>query len=406
MPGRKLNTQNYSFGFNGQIQDSEWMGGQSVAFEFRTQDARLGRFLSTDPLTAMTPWETPYAFAANSPVALIDWLGLSAGEPSSGGVQRYGFWKKLGNWLKGKGYLNKANKYASENGIKESQIKEGKGKVTISEDKLTSPDSFDEAEEDGSYSYSLTVQETVFKRGGYGNAIAHTYEFSLGAGNTLTAANFGSEYMTSRDGNSSYDNAYRAGQVVGNVLGGLQATAELISGGTLMAGGGTITVGSFGALTVVGAPAVAAGGVLSAHGGFMWNNVWNNSMNMSGGRGNSPLGSGSGKSPYSGGKYGGMKGKKITGFEKYHMPADAVSPHSKYKGGAIQMDPADHALTASYRSSNAAKIYRAKQKKLIEAGDFKGAFEMDVRDIQRKFDNKYDKAISDLRKYYEDNGFW
>lgn len=54
------------------------MGGQSVAFEFRTQDARLGHFLSIDPLTATTPWETPYAFAANSPIALINWLGLKA----------------------------------------------------------------------------------------------------------------------------------------------------------------------------------------------------------------------------------------------------------------------------------------------------------------------------------------
>lgn len=78
MPNRKFNTHKYSYGFNGQIQDHEWMGGQSVAFEFRTQDARLGRFLSTDPLTATTPWETPYAFAGNGPIKNIDWLGLKA----------------------------------------------------------------------------------------------------------------------------------------------------------------------------------------------------------------------------------------------------------------------------------------------------------------------------------------
>ncbi|WMX17593.1 RHS repeat-associated core domain-containing protein [Aureispira sp. CCB-E] len=81
MPNRKLNSENYSFGFNGQLQDAEWMGGQSVAFEFRTQDPRLGRFLSTDPLTAMTPWQSPYVFADNSPIANIDYLGLKAGEP-------------------------------------------------------------------------------------------------------------------------------------------------------------------------------------------------------------------------------------------------------------------------------------------------------------------------------------
>jgi RHS repeat-associated protein len=76
MPSRRLNPEAYTYGFNGQLTDAEWMGGQSVAFEFRTQDPRLGRFLSTDPLTAMTPWETPYAFAGNSPIASIDYLGL------------------------------------------------------------------------------------------------------------------------------------------------------------------------------------------------------------------------------------------------------------------------------------------------------------------------------------------
>jgi len=95
------------FGFNGQIQDQEWMGGQSVAFEFRTQDTRLGRFLSTDPLTAQTPWETPYAFAGNSPIRNIDWLGLSARSvnppagnsrtPKSGGARD--FFKKVGDYL-------------------------------------------------------------------------------------------------------------------------------------------------------------------------------------------------------------------------------------------------------------------------------------------------------------------
>ena len=48
-------------------------------------DTRLGRFLSTDPLTAMTPWETPYAFANNSPIAKIDWLGLSGETANNGG---------------------------------------------------------------------------------------------------------------------------------------------------------------------------------------------------------------------------------------------------------------------------------------------------------------------------------
>lgn len=86
-PGRRFNANAYSFGFNGQIQDQEWMGGQSVAFEFRTQDPRLGRFLSTDPLTALTPWQSPYAFADNSPISKIDYLGLF-GQSRGGGSSR------------------------------------------------------------------------------------------------------------------------------------------------------------------------------------------------------------------------------------------------------------------------------------------------------------------------------
>ncbi|WMX17587.1 RHS repeat-associated core domain-containing protein [Aureispira sp. CCB-E] len=76
MPNRKLNSGNYSFGFNGQIQDAEWMGGQSVAFEFRINDPRLGRFLSSDPLTTFYPQLTPYQFASNTPIAGVDLDGL------------------------------------------------------------------------------------------------------------------------------------------------------------------------------------------------------------------------------------------------------------------------------------------------------------------------------------------
>ena len=74
----------YQFGFNGQITDTEWNGGQNEAFEFRMNDPRLGRFLSFDPLAASTPWNSPYLFANNSPIAQIDWLGLTGKCPDCG----------------------------------------------------------------------------------------------------------------------------------------------------------------------------------------------------------------------------------------------------------------------------------------------------------------------------------
>jgi len=39
--------------------------GNYYSFEFRIHDARLGRFLSVDPLEKEYPWNSPYAFAEN-----------------------------------------------------------------------------------------------------------------------------------------------------------------------------------------------------------------------------------------------------------------------------------------------------------------------------------------------------
>ncbi|WP_269815554.1 hypothetical protein [Parvularcula mediterranea] len=36
---------------------------------------------------------------------------------------------------------------------------------------------------------------------------------------------------------------------------------------------------------------------------------------------------------------------------------------------------------------------------MIEAGDFKGAQQMDIDDIQSKFGDKYDDAIQEMRDY-------
>jgi len=57
------------------------------------------------------------------------------------------------------------------------------------------------------------------------------------------------------------------------------------------------------------------------------------------------------------------------------------------------MEKADHRLTASWGSSNSAKAYRARQKALIDEGNFEDAFLMDVSDVQSRFGDKYDDAI-------------
>lgn len=60
----------YRFGFNGKEKDDELHGSTGTGYEFgaRLYDPRLGRWLSIDPLAALYPEISPYAFCANSPI--------------------------------------------------------------------------------------------------------------------------------------------------------------------------------------------------------------------------------------------------------------------------------------------------------------------------------------------------
>lgn len=101
--------------------------------------------------------------------------------------------------------------------------------------------------------------------------------------------------------------------------------------------------------------------------------------------------------------------KTNSGGEVHHMPAKSVSgipkPQNHSQGPAIWMTKEDHALTGSFRSSNAAKQYRTIQKRLVEAGDNLGAMMMDINDIRSKFGSKYDKAINEMMEYARKIGY-
>lgn len=54
------------YGFNGKENDDEVKGrGNASDFGARVYDARLGKFLSVDPLLKEFPWNSPYSFAEN-----------------------------------------------------------------------------------------------------------------------------------------------------------------------------------------------------------------------------------------------------------------------------------------------------------------------------------------------------
>ena len=56
----------YRFGFQNQEKDNEIKGeGNSINFEYRMHDLRIGRFFAIDPLSAKYPYYTPYAFSGN-----------------------------------------------------------------------------------------------------------------------------------------------------------------------------------------------------------------------------------------------------------------------------------------------------------------------------------------------------
>ncbi|TWF40529.1 RHS repeat-associated protein [Chitinophaga polysaccharea] len=71
--GRKMNGSSYRYGFNGKENDNEIKGeGNQIDYGMRIYDPRIGKFLSTDPLSKQYPHYTPYQFAGNTPIQAID----------------------------------------------------------------------------------------------------------------------------------------------------------------------------------------------------------------------------------------------------------------------------------------------------------------------------------------------
>lgn len=101
-----------------------------------------------------------------------------------------------------------------------------------------------------------------------------------------------------------------------------------------------------------------------------------------------------------GGRYGDIfkegEGDKI---EVHHMPADSASHLERNDGPSIKMEKEDHRKTASCGSSREAREYRAKQRELVEQGEFRKAQKMDIDDIHSKFGSKYDEGIKEMLEY-------
>jgi RHS repeat-associated protein len=81
MPGRQFALDSsalFRYGFNNKEKSDEIEGAPGVDYDYgaRIYDARVGRFLTVDPLTPKYPELTPYQFAGNRPIQGIDLDGL------------------------------------------------------------------------------------------------------------------------------------------------------------------------------------------------------------------------------------------------------------------------------------------------------------------------------------------
>ncbi len=106
-----------------------------------------------------------------------------------------------------------------------------------------------------------------------------------------------------------------------------------------------------------------------------------------------------------GGKYGTMAA--LNG-QRHHCPAKSVLPSNitEYSGPAIRMLTADHQKTLSYKSSQAAIDYRAKQKNLISQGKLLAAIKMDIDDVNSIApDGRYSYALNQMYQYAKTLGY-
>jgi RHS repeat-associated protein len=76
VPNRHESLEDYRYGFNGMEKDDELKGeGNSYDYGARMLDSRVGRFLSLDPLENVFPFVSPYVYALNNPIYIIDFDG-------------------------------------------------------------------------------------------------------------------------------------------------------------------------------------------------------------------------------------------------------------------------------------------------------------------------------------------
>jgi RHS repeat-associated protein len=87
MPSRNQSTENYRYGYQNQEKDDEIKGeGNSLNYEYRMHDPRLGRFFARDPLAAKYAYNSPYAFSENRVIDGVELEGLEYVSVDNSGI--------------------------------------------------------------------------------------------------------------------------------------------------------------------------------------------------------------------------------------------------------------------------------------------------------------------------------
>ena len=96
--------------------------------------------------------------------------------------------------------------------------------------------------------------------------------------------------------------------------------------------------------------------------------------------------------------------------EANHMPSFSSLKKGKPgimhgDGPATSMDILDHMNTASWGNRKTSQQWRSVQEDLIRRGKFGKAMEMDIRDVKRKFGNKYNDGMTEMINYAVSQGY-
>lgn len=100
------------------------------------------------------------------------------------------------------------------------------------------------------------------------------------------------------------------------------------------------------------------------------------------------------------------------GLDSHHIPDRRADPSVSVKAGpAIQMIPADHALTSSHgRNDIDGQIYRAETAEMIQNEQYRSAMAREVRDVRNAARlgggdiTRYNKALAEMLKYARQSG--